>query len=97
MITTEELQKWSKPHAGNEGKRTVLENDNYILSIVGGRQGLYGDFKKDFEIAIIDKSTNDFVTKMFVLSSDDVLPYQSIEEVSSIADIIFSKTGFRVQ
>jgi len=95
MTTVEQLHNWSKPHS-IDGKKVTLENDNFIVSIVGGRQGLYGDFEKDFEIAIIDKVSDDFVTKMFVQSHDDVLAYQSIEEVSKVIDMVFSKTGFRI-
>ena len=96
MTTLEQLHGWSKPHGIDDGKRVVLENDNLILSIVGGRPGLYGDFEKDFEIAILDKSTDEFITKMFVTSNDDVLAYQDIEKVSEIIEMLFSKTGFRV-
>jgi len=96
MTTLEQLLEWAKPHAKSDGKRVTLENNNFIVSIVGGMSGLYGDFEKDFEVAIIDKSTDNFVTKMFVSANDDVLPYQKIEEVSEIIDMVFSKTGFRV-
>lgn len=96
MTTIEQLLSWAKPHSMNEGKRVTLENDNFILSIVGGTRGLYGDFENDFEVAILDKSTNDFVTKMFFSVNDDVLPYQKIEDVSEMIEIVFSKTGFRV-
>lgn len=96
MITKEDIIKWSKPHLMKGGRRTQIENDKIILSIVGGCQGLYGDFDKNFEIAIMDKDTSKFVTKYFVTdASDDVLSYYSDEDTANLANKLFSG-GFRV-
>lgn len=80
-----------------EGARqTVLKDDNVVLSIVGGTSGLYGDFEKDFEVAILDKNSRDFVTKYYVSdASDDVLAYQDSKQVEYIANLLFKK-GFQV-
>jgi len=72
------------------GKRTTIEVNNFIVSIVGGRQGLYGDFVNDFEVAVMDKKRNVFVTKLFFSVEDDVLPYKSGEEVEEILDIVIN-------
>jgi hypothetical protein len=96
VITIEEIKKLAKPHP-HRGKMVRLENDNYFLSIVGGDSGLYGDFIEDFEIAIIDKKTDDFVTKFFFPDiSDDVMAYMPAEIVEEAAELLFGKTGFRV-
>jgi len=55
MITVENVIEWAKPHPLDGGKMTRIYNDDIEASIVGGRSGLYGDFEKDFEVAIIDK------------------------------------------
>ncbi len=99
MITIEDIISYSKPHPNQmEGARqTVLFDDKVILSIVGGGRGLYGDFDKDFEVAIMEKSSGDFVTKYYVDgASDDVLAYQDKEQVEYLANLLFKK-GFQVR
>ena len=99
MIKVEDIISYSKPHPNQmEGARqTVLMDDNIILSIVGGGRGLYGDFEKDFEMAIMEKSSGNFVTKYYVDSaSDDVLAYQEKEQVEYLANLLFKK-GFQVR
>jgi hypothetical protein len=67
------------------GKQTIIESDDFIISIVGGREGLYGDFVDDFEIAIIDKETREFITKEFYPElPDDVMGWKSGEETERI-------------
>jgi hypothetical protein len=99
MITIEDIISYSKPHPNQmEGARqTVLFDDLKIVSIVGGAKNLYGDFKEDFEMAIIDKSTGHFITKYFVdYATDDVLGYQNKEQVENLVNSIF-KRGFQVK
>jgi hypothetical protein len=81
-----------------EGARqTVLSDGKVALSIVGGAQGLYGDFENDFEIAILDEETRDFVTKYYVPeANDDVLGYQDSKQVEFIANLIF-RNDFQVK
>lgn len=74
MITVEKIIEWSKPHVSTGGKRTILGNDIVDFSIVGGCNGLYGDFEKDFEVAVLDKKGK-FMTKFFFETTDDVVPY----------------------
>ena len=98
MITIQDIISNSKPHTnGMVGARqTILKDDNVVLSIVGGARGLYGDFENDFEIAIIDNNSREFVTKYYVAdASDDVLAYQDSEQVEYIANLLFKK-GFQV-
>ena len=85
-LTIEDIISMAKPH-NIGGKRTVIENKRFILSIVGGCQGLYGDFENDFEIAIIDKKTGEFVTKLFEPEAfDDVMSYVPADNVVTIAN-----------
>jgi hypothetical protein len=85
-LTIEDIISMAKPH-NIGGKRTVIENKRFILSIVGGCQGLYGDFENDFEIAIIDKKNGEFVTKLFEPEAfDDVMPYVPADNVVTIAN-----------
>jgi len=46
----------------------------------------------DFEVAIIDENTRDFVTKYYVPeANDDVLGYQDSSQVEHIANLLFKK------
>ena len=90
-LTIEDIISMAKPH-NIGGKRTVIENKRFILSIVGGCQGLYGDFVDDFEVAIIDKRNGDFVTTLFEpTATDDVMPYTKAEVVVRIANEFMNK------
>jgi len=90
-LTIEDIISMAKPH-NIGGKRTVIENKRFILSIVGGCQGLYGDFENDFEIAIIDRKTGDFVTTLFEpTATDDVMPYTEANVVVRIANEFMNK------
>lgn len=94
MITIKDIISYSKPHANRmEGARqTVISDGNVVLSIVGGAKGLYGDFENDFEVAIIDETTRDFVTKYYVPeANDDVLGYQDSTQVEHLANLLFKK------
>jgi len=98
MITIKDIISYSKPHPNMmEGARqTILKDNDVVLSIVGGARGLYGDFEKDFEVAVMNANSYDFVTKYYVTdASDDVLGYQDSEQVEYIANLLFKK-GFQV-
>jgi hypothetical protein len=97
MITIDFIKTNSKEHGPLGGKQTVLHNEKYILSIVGGRSGLYGDFENDFEMAVIDPVTKEFITKLFFDNlSDEVIPYAEPEEVERVANLLF-KDDFQVR
>jgi hypothetical protein len=96
MITIENIIEWSQPHPLDGGKMTRIHNDEIEFSIVGGRSGLYGDFKDDFEVAVIDKKNGEFVTKFFKPElSDDVIGYMKKEDLEEFVNQIFKK-GFQV-
>ncbi len=96
MITIKDIIEWSKPHPLDGGKMTRLYNDEIEFSIVGGRSGLYGDFENDFEVAIIDKKSGDFITKFFYPEgSDDVIGYMKLEDVEKLVNQVLGK-GFQV-
>ena len=96
MITIKQIIDWSKPHGPIGGRRTCIRNSAVELSIVGGVQGLYGDFEETFEIALIDTASHNFVTKYFFPdNNDDVVAYLSSDELESLANKIFH-SGFQV-
>lgn len=99
MITVQDIKKYSKPHPNQmEGARqTVIFNEAVDVSIVGGARGLYGDFEETFELAVIDKSTKEFVTKFFCPeNNDDVIGYMEANELELLVNQIFVK-GFQVR
>ena len=83
MITKEKIIEWSKPHSeANAGsRRTVIGNDLFDFSIVGGGRGLYGDFDKDFEVAVLNRKNKEFMTTYIFSVSDDVVAYLEAEEL----------------
>lgn len=95
-LTIQDIISHSKEHSPLGGKRTVFETDDYIISIVGGRQGLYGDFVDDFELAILDSKTKEFMTQNFVEGiNDHVSPYTTgIKLLEIIRPLL--ENGFRV-
>jgi len=83
FLTKEFIQKNSKAHSLVEGGRIFRHQiGSYTISIVGGGQGLYGDFKNDFEIAIFN-SDGEF-ENIFLNGSENIQPYSSIEEINDI-------------
>jgi len=88
-LTVEHIRKNSKPHPtammrGGDARIYREEIGDYILSIVGGGQGLYGDFIKTFEVALIDHFTGNFVTGAYSLRGDDVLGFATIDEINKL-------------
>ncbi len=94
MITIEKIKKNARKHHTG-GKRTIISNGKIILSIVGGQQGLYGDFIDTFEVAIRDVETSDFITDVFLdTGGDDVKGFLSSDELESLCNKLFKK-GFQ--
>lgn len=90
-LTIEHIIKNSKPHPtslmGGEYKSArqyVEQVGDYTLSIVGGGQGLYGNFKNSFEVALIDNVNGDFVTGKYSSKGDDVLGWAGIDDINEI-------------
>jgi hypothetical protein len=95
MITIDDIKKNSKPHSIGYGRMVRYGNDKLIFSVVGGYQSLYGDFEKTFEVAIIDKETNEFVTDYFMSESNGgVAGWISADELIRITNKVF-KNGFQ--
>lgn len=96
MITIEDIKSYSKPHRLEGGRVTKLFNDELSISIVGGVSGLYGDFEEDFEVAVIDRDTGNFLTKFFYPDlNDEVFAYMSKEELENFVNKLFHN-GFQV-
>jgi hypothetical protein len=97
MITVENIIEWAKPHPLDGGKMTRLYNEEIEFSIVGGRSGLYGDFVDDFEVAVLDRKTGEFMTRFFKPDlSDDVIGYMPKNDMIEMLNQIL-KTGFQVR
>ena len=107
MITIEDIKKWSKPHPlanvislkdRSGGRISRFGNKEIEFSIVGGGQGLYGDFDKTFEVAIFDRKSNDFVTRFFYPEgSDDVIPYMESSEVEKLVNSVIKREDLSVE
>lgn len=99
MITLSQIKDWSKPHSlGEGGRRTLIKNKVIEISIVGGRQGLYGDFEDDFEVAIFDNQSGEFKTRFFFPEiSDDVIPYFSGEKLEQLVNQLIKGDDFQVR
>jgi hypothetical protein len=99
-LTLKDIKEMSQPHPldsvilSHMSKARQYKKDfgQYQLSIVGGAQGLYGDFIKDFEVAVIDRDSGNFVTHMFSdrAESGGVLSYANIHEINQILKKIVS-------
>lgn len=90
MITIQDVI--SLAHLRPDGaKQTIIESEDFVISIVGGREGLYGDFENDFEIAIMSSDKKTFITKKYITdASDDVLPWVSAQDTEKIInDLIY--------
>jgi hypothetical protein len=85
-LTIEDVFK-KKVNTPFMGYQSTFDFGKYVVSIVGGRQGLYGDFETTFEVAIIENNTGVFVTKLFCGGGADVLGHQSVDSVESILNI----------
>lgn len=93
-LTKEYIIQNSKPHSlalsglgSYKNARQFIENiGDYTLSIVGGADGLYGNFKNTFEVALIDNESGDFVTGKYISSDrfDDVMGYATIDEINEL-------------
>ncbi len=86
LLTTEILKNEAKVHPLGSGYQYTEKIGDYTLSIVGGTSGLYGNFKTDFEVALIDNTDGRFVTGMYSKrgESDGVLAYASIDEINDL-------------
>lgn len=72
-------------------KQTIIESDDFIISVVGGRQGLYGDFEKTFEMALMTKDRKSFITRNYFPDlNDDVMGWKSSEETERIINDLIS-------
>ena len=98
MKSLREIKRRAIRHPSGKGKLVRYGNENIIFSVVGnpepGGFRLYGDFEKTFEVAIFDGKTNEFITKLFVDTGDDVIPYMSDKELLELTNRVFSK-GFQ--
>lgn len=88
-LTIEHIIKNAEPHPtaymrGENARQYKEEIGDYILSIVGGGTGLYGDFVKSFEVALIDNTTKEFVTEKYSKSNGGVLVYASLDEINEL-------------
>jgi hypothetical protein len=98
MITIEDIKKWSKEHPNGGGRMTNIFNRKYELSIVGGRDGLYGDFENDFEIAVFSTKSREFVTRFFFPDNPhDVVGHLGSAELEEFVNSMFRNDDFQVR
>ncbi len=107
MITIEDIKKWSKPHPLTNvislkdrrgGRVSRFGNKEIEFSIVGGSQGLYGDFETTFEVAIFDRKSNDFVTRFFYPeASDDVIGWMNADDVEKLVNSVIKREDLSVE
>lgn len=67
-ITLEFILNSAIPQSPLGGKQTKIQRGNFLVSIVGGRNGLYGDFETTFEVTVYDMYGN-FVTDKVIPSA----------------------------
>ena len=106
MITIEDVKKWSKPHpmskylstGGGKGRVSRFGNKEIEFCIVGGGQGLYGDFDKTFEVAIFDVQTKEFITKYFYPdATHDILSYMNSDDVEKLVNSIIKREDLSIE
>jgi hypothetical protein len=99
MITIKDIIELSKPHViGNGGRMIRIGNDKVEFSIVGGASGLYGDFINNFEMAIFDTESGEFVTKFFYPEAgNDVVGYMSGEDLETLLNKVLKDKDFQVR
>ena len=99
MITIQNIIEFSKEHPSlKNGRITRIGNSNVEFSIVGGTLGLYGDLINNFEVAIFDKESGDFVTKFFYPeATDDVIGYMPGEELETMVNKVLKDQDFQVR
>ena len=72
--------------------QTKLDN-GYTISVVGGRQGLYGDGIETFEVAVFDR-----MNEMIMLSENDqVLGWQTKQEVDELMENFNNKKQINIK
>lgn len=87
MYTWKDIFKNATEHPlGNGAMQSTIQIKDYLISIVGGSNGLYGNFFDTFEVAII--KNGDFVTNDILKNGDDVCGYMGIEEVVNLLNKI---------
>ena len=85
FLTKEIIQKESIPHPVVKGGRMFTKKiGDFTLSIVGGNNGLYGDFENDFEVAVINNDTKEFEPIFLNTSNDTVDAYITIDKINKI-------------
>lgn len=98
MITVQNIIDWAKPHRlGGKMRHLRIGNDNIEFSIIGGRDGGYGDFVKTFEVVVFNLDTNDYMTTFFFPDSEMVAPYISGDELVEIINQLNKKNDFQVR
>lgn len=99
MITIEQIIEWSKPHPiGGDSKVTRIDTNAIGFSIVGGGPGLYGDFENDFEVAIFDNESGEFMTRFFYPDGqDDIIPYMKGKDLEKLVNRLIKGNDFQVR
>lgn len=99
--TWKDIFKRSKEHPlGGGAKMTHIYFPEFCFSVVGGREGLYGNFFDTFEVAVIREKDREFITNevlsdfmggKYVRLNDEVLAYLELDEVVNILNYLNEK------
>lgn len=95
-MTLNELLDRATPHpSGFGGKQVRIQYGDYTVSIVGGRDGLYGDLIETFEVAILKSGGfGEFVTKeIYPDAPEDILPWISFMDVQECLKMVEEKSS----
>lgn len=91
MKTIEDIKNDSFPHPLIDGARQTIYHTPLIkISIVGGGRGLYGDFDKTFEVAILEKVGFKFLSNYFYPefsdAQGDTMPHLNREQTLKVVN-----------
>lgn len=87
-ITLEFILNSAVPQSPLGGKQTKIQRGNFLVSVVGGRNGLCGDFETTFEVAVYDKHGNFATNKVIPSATGNVIDWVDKEHLIEIINTI---------
>lgn len=87
-ITLEFILNSAVPHSPLGGKQTIIQRGNFLVCIVGGMDGLCGDFETTFEVAVLDRYGNCVTDKVIPSATGDVVNWVDKEHLIEMVNTI---------